>query len=200
MPEPPPPQLSLIVMPDAYFSADIERLTQLVGNMFTRLVHHNDKLPPPTNTNPQKPANTKPTRFHSRAPPNISISDYLQRVTKYASLEPACLLILLIYVDRICERNPNFTICSLTVHRFIIAAATVACKILCDSYCTNSLYAKVGGVSMPELNSLEVEILNMMGWHLVATQEQLEQYYFTLVRQDPQLVLQSDYIQQQQDQ
>ncbi|KAJ2004886.1 Pho80p cyclin [Coemansia sp. RSA 2322] len=170
-------------MPDSYFEANIERLAQLVANMFSRVVQHNDRLP----TGQQKP-----TRFHSRAPPNITINDYLQRVAKYASLEPACLLILLIYVDRICERNPSFTISSLTVHRFIITATTIACKTICDAYCTNLHYAKVGGVSMQELNSLEVEILRMMGWHLVATQEQLEQYYFTLVRQDPQLMLQSE--------
>ncbi|KAJ1665423.1 Pho80p cyclin [Coemansia sp. RSA 1646] len=170
-------------MPKSYFSADIGKLTQIVANMFTQVVQHNDRLP----TGAQKP-----TRFHSRAPPNISISEYMLRITKYASLEPACLLLLLIYVDRICERNPTFTISSLTVHRFLIAASTVACKTLCDAYCTNSHYAKVGGISMHELNSLEVEMLRMMGWHLIATQEQLEQYYFTLVRQDPRLVLESE--------
>ncbi|KAJ1726006.1 Pho80p cyclin [Coemansia biformis] len=153
--------------------------------MFTRVVQYNDRLP----AGPQKP-----TRFHSRAPPNISVSDYVQRVTKYASLEPACLLIMLIYVDRICERNPTFTISSLTVHRFIITAATIACKTLCDAYCTNLHYAKVGGVSMHELNSLEVEILHMLGWHLIATQEQLEQYYLTMVRQDPNMALQSELV------
>ncbi|KAJ2767776.1 Pho80p cyclin [Coemansia nantahalensis] len=177
------PHGQLYVMPNAYNTADIERLTQLVASMFSRVVQHNDRLP----QTPQKP-----TRFHSRAPPNISVSDYMQRVTKYASLEPACLLIMLIYVDRICARNPTFTISSLTVHRFIITAATIACKVLCDAYCTNAHYAKVGGVSMPELNALEVEILHMLGWHLVATQEQLEQYYLTMVRQDPHMVLQSD--------
>ncbi|KAJ2161854.1 Pho80p cyclin [Coemansia sp. RSA 552] len=171
------------VLPDSYFSADIEALTRLVGGMFARVVAHNDRLALGTQ---------KPTRFHSRAPPNISVGDYMERVAKYASLEPACLLIMLIYVDRICERNPAFTISSLTVHRFIITAATIACKTLCDAYCTNAHYAKVGGISMHELNSLEVEILRMMGWHLIATQEQLEQYYFTLVRQDAAMVLQSD--------
>ncbi|KAJ2460812.1 Pho80p cyclin [Coemansia sp. RSA 2424] len=180
------PRSPVIVMPDSYYEADIERLTQLVANMFSRVVQHNDRLP--------MGQQQKPTRFHSRAPPNITVNEYLQRVAKYGSLEPACLLLLLIYVDRICERNPSFTISSLTVHRFIITAATIACKTLCDAYCTNLHYAKVGGVSMQELNSLEVEILRMMGWHLVATQEQLEQYYFTLVRQDPLLVLHSELV------
>ncbi|KAJ1732236.1 Pho80p cyclin [Coemansia sp. Benny D160-2] len=171
------------VMPTSYFDADIEELTRIVANMFAQVVQHNDRLPLGAQ---------KPTRFHSRAPPNISVIDYMRRITKYMSLEPACLLLLLIYVDRICERNPAFTISSLTVHRFLITAATVACKTLCDFYCTNLHYAKIGGVSMHELNSLEVELLRMMGWHLIATQEQLEQYYFTLVRQDPTLVLAAD--------
>ncbi|ORX74134.1 cyclin-domain-containing protein [Linderina pennispora] len=155
------PQSQVFVMPDSYFEADIESTT-------IRL---------PTTTQ-------RPTRFHSRAPPNISVNDYLLRVARYASMEPACMLIILIYVDRICERNPTFTISSLTVHRFIIAAGTVAIKTLCDAYCTNLHYAKVGGISLHELNALEVELLDMMGWHLVATQEQL----------DPKSVLQTDLV------
>lgn len=64
---------------------------------------------------------------------------------------------------------PLFTLSSLTCHRFIIAAVTVASKGLCDTFCTNNLYAKVGGISITELNMLEREFLLAIDWRLTVS-------------------------------
>lgn len=144
--------------------------------MLGRLISHNDLIP-------LTPSNL--TRFHSRTPPNISLSDYLRRIVKYTSVEKSCLLILLIYIDRVCELHPHFTVSSLTVHRFLITAVTVSSKALCDSYCTNSHYAKVGGISTQEINALELEFLSLIDWHLASTGPSLQQYYANLVEQHP---------------
>ncbi len=90
---------------------------------------------------------------------------------------------ILVYIDRICERNPSFMISSLTVHRFIITAVTCASKALCDTFLTNSTYAKVGGVSTKELNILEVEFLHLIDWRLTVQVELLQSYYLNLVKQ-----------------
>ncbi|KAI8620061.1 cyclin-domain-containing protein [Chytriomyces sp. MP71] len=148
----------------------------MIADMLQRLTAHNDQIPLSSSTL---------TRFHSRAPPGISIVDYLRRIVKYASVERVCLLILLVYIDRVCERNRSFTISSLTVHRFIITGVTVACKALCDSFLQNSMYAKVGGISTKELNVLEIEFLTLIGWDLAASAERLQDYYRNLVRQHP---------------
>ncbi|KAI9094852.1 cyclin-domain-containing protein, partial [Phlyctochytrium arcticum] len=145
-----------------------------IADMLARLTTHNDQIPLTSNNL---------TRFHSRAPPAISITDYLCRIVKYASIERVCLLILLIYIDRMCERNRSFTISSLTVHRFIITGITCATKALCDSYLTNTMYAKVGGISTKELNVLEVEFLFLIDWHLASNVETLQDYYVNLIRQ-----------------
>ncbi|KAJ2961211.1 hypothetical protein NQZ79_g3537 [Umbelopsis isabellina] len=142
--------------------------------MLGRLISHNDLIPLTPSTL---------TRFHSRAPPNITLPDYLRRIVKYTSVEKACLLTLLIYIDRVCERHAHFTISSLTVHRFLITGITVAAKALCDSYCTNSHYAKVGGISTRELNALELEFCRLIDWRLAATGPVLQQYYANLVKQ-----------------
>jgi hypothetical protein len=147
-----------------------------LADMLGRLISHNDLIP-------LTPSNL--TRFHSRTPPNISLSDYLRRIVKYTSVEKSCLLILLIYIDRVCELHPHFTVSSLTVHRFLITAVTVASKALSDSYCTNSHYAKVGGISTQEINTLELEFLSLIDWHLASTGPILQQYYANLVEQHP---------------
>ncbi|KAI8841354.1 cyclin-domain-containing protein, partial [Chytridium lagenaria] len=165
-------------------------LTHMIADMLCRLTSHNDQIPL---------TQSNLTRFHSRAPPAISIGDYLKRIVKYASVERVCLLILLIYIDRVCERNRAFTISSLTVHRFIITGVTVGAKVfkiaiilphvwllaLCDSFLQNSMYAKVGGISTKELNILELEFLFLIDWDLTASAERLQEYYLNLVRQHP---------------
>lgn len=96
--------------------------------MLNRLMLHNDTLP----LHP-----SALTRFHSRATPAITIHSYLRRIARYTSLDKACTLILLVYIDRVCERMKGFTICSLTVHRFVCAAVVCASKALCDAFSTN---------------------------------------------------------------
>ena len=142
--------------------------------MLTRLVNHNDRIPL---------TSSSLTRFHSRAPPSISIHDYLQRILKYASVEKICLLLLLIYIDRVCEAHPHFTVSSLTVHRFIITGICVSSKALSDSYCSNSFYAKVGGIATKELNTLELELLFLIDWTLVCNADTLQSYYVNLIKQ-----------------
>lgn len=72
---------------------------------------------------------------------------------------------------------PLFTLSSLTCHRFIIASITVSSKGLCDTFCTNSLYARVGGIPVSELNILEREFLRMIDWRLTVSTFSLTQLY-----------------------
>jgi hypothetical protein len=85
------------------------------------------------------------------------------------------------YIDRLCAMYPAFTISSLTVHRFLITAVTVAAKGLSDSFWTNHTYARVGGVSTKELAMLELDFLGRLEWKIVPPTEILDDYYRSLV-------------------
>ncbi|KAI9011121.1 cyclin-domain-containing protein [Gaertneriomyces semiglobifer] len=173
-----------VALPEYFHHVDIADLTVLIADMLNRLITHNDRLPALLAPNHL-------TRFHSRAPPGISILDYMKRIVRYANIERVVLLILLIYVDRICERERGFVVCSLTVHRVAIAGVCVGCKALCDTYLTNTMYAKVGGITTKELNLLEVEFLRLIDWKLVADVEIMQGYYVNLVKQHPNYTLRS---------
>lgn len=162
-------------MPTAFEVAEIDYLALLIANMLERLIAHNDKIP-------LLPESL--TRFHSRTVPNISVLDYLRRIIKWTKVEKSCLLLTLHYVDQICARIPLFTLSSLTCHRFIISSITVCSKGLCDSFCTNALYARVGGIPVTELNVLEREFLRAIDWRLMCTREVLQEYYINLIRTD----------------
>ncbi|MCO5599816.1 hypothetical protein L7F22_053923 [Adiantum nelumboides] len=164
---------SVKTLPALFEDSDPEDIVILVADMLNRLMTHNDSLP-------LHPSSL--TRFHSRAAPGITILSYLRRIAKYTSLEKSCMLILLVYIDRVCQRIAGFTICSLTVHRFVCAAVVCSSKALCDAFSTNGHYARVGGISLIELNMLEKEFLNIIDWKLSCSGALLQHYYTSLVR------------------
>ena len=108
-----------------------------------------------------------PTRFHSKQAPNISIAEYISRIARYACIDRCLLLILMVYVERVRLYHPEFVLTSLTVHRFLIAAVTCCAKTCFDSYCSNTHYAKVGGIARRELNVLELEFLFLIRFDLL---------------------------------
>ncbi|CAI6329885.1 unnamed protein product [Periconia digitata] len=174
---------SVKVMPLQYETCDVKDLGVLISDMLMELVRLNDDFPL---------RDGHLTRFHSRAPPAISVRDYLVRLIVHATLSPPILLSMVFYVDKLCTMYPAFTISSLTVHRFLITAATVAAKGLSDSFWTNSLYAKVGGVSLRELALLEVEFLKRLEWRIVPKPETLVDYYKGLVERGQGYVLEKE--------
>lgn len=159
-------------MPEQYEVCDVKDLVLLISNMLMELIRFNDDIPL---------KDGRLTRFHSRAPPGISVRDYLQRLATHATLSPPILLSMVYYIDRLCALYPAFTISSLTVHRFLITSATVASKGLSDSFWTNHTYARVGGVSLKELALLELEFLWRVEWRIVPKPEVLVDYYRSLV-------------------
>lgn len=118
--------------------------------------------------------------------------DYLHRLAKHATLSPPLLLSMVYYIDRLFSAYPDFTINTLTVHRFLITAATVAAKGLSDSFWNNSTYARVGGVRVAELNLLELEFLHRVDWRIVPKPEELVAYYRGLVERCEQYELQDE--------
>ncbi|KAF2826408.1 cyclin-domain-containing protein [Ophiobolus disseminans] len=178
-----PQEPTLRIMPLQYETCDVKDLGVLISDMLMELVRINDEQPLRDGTL---------TRFHSRAPPGISVRDYLSRLIVHATLSPPILLSMVFYVDKLCAMYPSFTISSLTVHRFLITAATVAAKGLSDSFWTNSLYARVGGVSVRELALLELEFLRRLDWRIVPKPEVLVDYYKGLVERGSGFVIEKE--------
>lgn len=160
------------LLPKRYDLAETSDIVILISSMLMELIRFNDQIPLQQG---------RLTRFHSRSPPRISVQDYLQRLTTHATLAPPILLSMVYYIDRLCALYPAFTVSSLTIHRFLIASATVASKGLSDSFWTNKTYARVGGISLNELALLELELLFRVEWRIVPQPEVLDDYYQSLV-------------------
>ncbi|KAK4183104.1 cyclin-domain-containing protein [Podospora australis] len=177
------PETPTKVLPRLYEHCSSEDMVDLIAHMLGELIETNDALALKTGAL---------TRFHSRTAPGISVSDYLHRLAKHATLTPPLLLSMVYYIDRLCALYSDFTINTLTVHRFLITAATVAAKGLSDAFWNNSTYARVGGVRLAELKLLELEFLYRVDWRIVPNPEVLVAYYKGLVERCPGYSLQSE--------
>jgi hypothetical protein len=120
------------------------------------------------------------TKFHALKAPKISVLQYLERIHKYASCSSECFILALIYIDRLIQRN-NFLLTELNVHRVVITSILLAAKFFDDAYYNNAYYAKVGGVLVSEMNSLEVEFLFRLNFSLRVSPELYSKYHAELV-------------------
>ena len=106
---------------------------------------------------------------------SFDISHYHHSIHKYASCSTECFVLALIYIDRLIQRN-NFLLTDLNVHRVVITAVLLAAKFFDDAYYNNAYYAKVGGVLVSEMNSLEVEFLFRINFSLHVESEVFQKY------------------------
>ncbi|CBZ51327.1 hypothetical protein NCLIV_043920 [Neospora caninum Liverpool] len=106
------------------------------------------------------------TVFHSSTEPSIGVGEYVDRLARFFRCSSECFILALIYIDRLVRRRSGFMLNSLNVHRLFITALTVASKFFDDTYYSNSFYAKVGGLSLKELNRLEVTLVILLDFRL----------------------------------
>ena len=119
--------------------------------------------------------------FVSKKIPNISLSDYIERLLKYSKAFNEIMIIILIYLDNICTKH-EINLNNYNIHKLILAAFISAIKFHEDDYYSISYYAKLGGVSKKEAINLEYEFMNLMDFQLFVNQELYEKYYKYLFR------------------
>lgn len=149
------------------------RIISVLSYALRRLVTRNDQF---------IPKNTV-TVFHGVRAPGISIAKYLERVYKYTSCSPSCFVAGYIYIDRLVHKQPNFPVISLNIHRLLLTSVMIAAKMLDDAHYNNAFYARVGGVSIAELNRLEVDLLFRLDFRLKVTANVFESYCLHLEKE-----------------
>ena len=113
--------------------------------------------------------------FTSNKTPQISIKKYLTRIMKYSKPETSTVIICLIYIDKICE-NSSLQLSIYNIHRIILSCMILALKYNEDDYYSNKYYAKVGGISLKELNELEYNIMVLLQFNFFIDDITYEKY------------------------
>ena len=114
-----------------------------------------------------------PFAYPSRS--EVTLKTYFERINRYSNIQQSTLIIILIYVDRICITsgiilNPH------NIHRLILGCLILAIKYNEDIYFNNEYYAKVGGVSLKELNTLEEISFELIDYNLFVSDDIYQKY------------------------
>ena len=118
--------------------------------------------------------------FLSKKVPAITIKNYLERLIKYTKIENTTLVLILIFIDRVCDIN-KIRLNYFNIHKLIIASMLVSIKYNEDDYFSNEFYAKVGGIRMTEMNKLEYEFLSLIEFNLFVNEEVFNKYNTYLI-------------------
>ncbi|CAK64669.1 unnamed protein product (macronuclear) [Paramecium tetraurelia] len=119
----------------------------------------------------------KDSLFHSQKVPSITLENYMSRIVRYTKCSEECLVIAFIYLSRIQELNQELQLNRQSAHRLLFIAIVLAIKYQDDDIFKNDYYAKVGGITMWELNDMEEVFLELLDYKLFVQQDL---YYLNL--------------------
>ena len=142
----------------------LNKLELKVSEILTEISNQNSNV----EYNPDDP-------FSTKSPSKVTLQYFFGRIKKYTKIEKSTLIIILIYADRMCTTsgiilNPH------NIHRIILGCLLLAIKYNEDLYFTNEQYAKVGGVTVQELNDLESYSIQLLNFNLFISEDIYEKY------------------------
>ncbi|KAL8704633.1 MAG: hypothetical protein Q9201_002219 [Fulgogasparrea decipioides] len=115
-------------------------------------------------------------KFYSKKPPHIPLDEYLLRLQKWCPMSPGVYLATGLYIYRLTVVQRSFPVTSRNVHRLLLAALRVAGKANDDRNYPHKRFARVGGVTEPELTRLELAFCFVTDFDLWVTPEMLKEH------------------------
>ena len=122
--------------------------------------------------------NIKP--FMTESIPSLSIKDYLTRLSQFTKINESTIILILIYIDRIGKIN-KFILTYRNIYKLILASMVIAIKYNEDNFFSSEVYAKLGGLSVLELNYLEFQFLILIKFSLFIEKDLFDKYYYNLL-------------------
>ncbi|MBL7479542.1 cyclin family putative virulence effector [Legionella bononiensis] len=115
--------------------------------------------------------------------PPITIEDYLFRFLKYLTDEPSIYILLVIYLNKYLEKVPDSSLNEMNVHRLTACSLLLAYKQLMDLFYNNKFISKIVGISLPELNRLEINFLKILDFETHVPIKVFEKCHQSLLEQ-----------------
>jgi energy-converting hydrogenase Eha subunit C len=142
-------------------SAAQEPLVAIIGALLNKTVQRNDAL-----GRAGQLAGFEGDRICA-----LPAADYLERIMRYGRCSPSCAVVGLIYLQRVKTRIPGACLTSRNLQRLLLVALLLANKFLDDLYFSNKHWAKIGGLTLQEVNALELSVLRTLDWRMAVTRE-----------------------------
>ena len=153
---------------------EINNIVNAVSEILKQIIENNNEQPIKNDS-----IRKKHPSLYSEVPPKISIYEYVSRIQKYCAIEKNIIILGLIYIDRICDIN-RLRLTNYNIHRILFISILIALKYNEDSIYSNKYYSEVAGVSLKELNSMEISFLELLDFKLFVSEEEFKKYNFYL--------------------
>ena len=148
------------------------KLEFIISEILTEISSQNSEV----EFNPDDP-------FSRQNPSKVTLQYFFGRIRRYSQIEKSTLIIILIYIDRVCITsgiilNPH------NIHRLILGCLILAIKYNEDVYYNNEYYAKIGGVPLDEINTLEYKSFELIEQNLFISDDIFEKYLAYITHYD----------------
>jgi len=121
------------------------------------------------------------TPFHINHVAPISLPDFGARLAQYFHCSPACYVVAAAYVRRIQNVAP-YALHPRSAHKMLLTCLTVAAKFCEDVTCTQTHFARCGGIETEELNSLEQTFLSSLNYAMFVGEEEFAAAHAVLIK------------------
>lgn len=127
-----------------------------IGHYIWRIVYYLNKFPA-----------KEPTFFAGSEDMSLSESENAKEPFKendVMSRGLRCLLLALVYIDRISQRHTDFVVTPFTLHRIVLTAMLVAIKFTDDHPIGVDVFARLGGVKRKDVRRMELKFCSLIGF------------------------------------
>lgn len=105
--------------------------------------------------------------------PQISLLEYIMRISKYLNLEESTYILAIIYLDKFLTKVP---LTENNIHKLLLTSFLIAAKMNEDIIIHNIYFAKVGGVQLATITQMESEFLEILDFQIYVGLEEFEVY------------------------
>jgi len=148
-----------------------EHVVELLGTLLDKTVQRNDGLG----------RKSELAEFEAGKACPLTASAYLKRIMKYGGCSPCCVVVGLMYLQRLKQRMPTVCLTSGNMQRLLLTSVMVAAKFLDDLYYSNKHWARIGGLNLQEVNTLELKLLFLLSFSVGVSRDEYQEYLQGLV-------------------
>jgi hypothetical protein len=123
-----------------------------------------------------------PSRLAPDAASTPAFRRWVAMILSTTQVTPNVILLALLFIYRLRTSNPKVQGKPSSEYRLLAIALMLGNKFLDDNTYTNKTWAEVSGISVAEINVMEVEFLSSMRYSLLASAEQWEEWQVKLRR------------------
>ena len=150
---------------------------EIVGHILERLADRHTLMEKSSTS--QLSVDAHSTIFKGSILPTISLPDYCFRILKYGRISSGVMVCGIVYIDFV-VKSGKVDLTRYVIHRLLLAACVVAAKVVEDRHLSNKNFSLVGGVSLPELNRLEMELCKVLDFKLTVDPNTFKRYTDTI--------------------